>query len=218
MRVGDKALQTAKLDDDTAAVCVCHFGLADLSAFQKVFCSQPILLCQSLVERDNEVSLTARVASSGSEAESQAVQVLVDNTEPVASVDIERFDTIDGDTTVPVTIDEANVSEVRLLADGDEIATATEAVDELDWDTTTVESRSYYLTLEVTDVAGHVVESEPVPVVVVNNGRVLSGGELEYIPSAWVSIPDPFDPLAEFHTRISADMDVAGGYDPTTLP
>jgi hypothetical protein len=167
----------------------------------------------STTVEDGPVELLARVQGETEEVtdESETVAVVVDNTAPEASIGLERMSVLEGQATVPVSITEENVTQIRLLdGDDNELAVATEGVDELSWDTTAVESKVYRLHLVVTDAVGNEVESDEVPVVVVNNGYAFDDDEIDYDPSGWVIIPDPFDETVEIDIRQYPAMDIPG--------
>lgn len=159
---------------------------------------------------EGEVELMARVVGTDdSEHLIAPVAVVVDNTAPVASIDEDRMAILLDEVEVAVTIDEANVETVRLLSDhAGEVAMAEETVSSLTWDTTAVESRVHWVTLEVTDVAGNVFETDEIPLLIGNNGYLFEQGELQYNPSAWLSIPAPYDSTLELDRRIVADQGV----------
>jgi hypothetical protein len=160
---------------------------------------------------DGAAELLARVEGETEEVtdESEMVAVVVDNTAPTASIGLERMEVLEGQATVPVAITEEHIAQVRLLdRDDNELATATEGLEEFSWDTTTVESKVHWLRLEVTDAIGNLTESDEVPVVVVNNGYAFDDDEVDYDPSGWVFVPDPFDATVEIDLRMYPQMDL----------
>lgn len=160
---------------------------------------------------DGAAELSARAFAEDTEGLSEAIDVLIDNVAPIAAIDLEPMEILDGEATISITVDEANIDTIRLLSSHDgELVALTESADSIEWDTTTVESRVHALSLEVVDIAGNTTATDEIPIIVGNNGRLLDQPELEYSPSAWVMIPDPFDPEAEIHTRVIAEQDVAG--------
>jgi hypothetical protein len=157
---------------------------------------------------DGPVSLRARVVGDGSEEESDPINVVVDNTAPQASLDLERLSVIEGSFGVPVTIEETNVSEARLMIGDSTVASVTTDVAEIVWDTTNTRSGLHSIRLVVVDAAGRVAETEPLPVIVANNGYRLADDEVGYDPGEWVVTGE--------HTRITAAMNVPGT-DPSNI-
>ncbi len=151
---------------------------------------------------DGEVSLVVRVEGDGSEFESEPISLFVDNTPPSASLDIDRLSVLQGDATVPVTIDEPNMISARLLSGDVELASISEPAGEIAWDTTSVQSMVHWIRLVVEDVAGRTAETDEIPVIVANNGLHLSYDDREYTysPGPQVSATD--------HTRVAASMGI----------
>jgi len=152
---------------------------------------------------DGSAELTAHAVADGSDHTSEAVAVIVDNTAPVVSLDVDRFAMLEGTVELPVTLEEANVASFRLFSEHGDLMTAEDLSDSISWDTTGADSRAHRLSLEVTDAAGHTATTEAIPVVVINGGEEI---DVVYDPSSWIIIPEPFDPTAEVHTRSTALM------------
>jgi hypothetical protein len=166
---------------------------------------------------DGVVELGARASSEDGEGVAEPISVFIDNTAPVVSLDVVAMEIFEGDVEISVSIEEANISSVCLLSDHEgEITSVTEEVETLSWDTLNSESRLHRISLEVSDVAGNVTTTDEIPVIVGNNGLLLDQGELQYSPSAWVSIPDPFDSAAEIHSIVAASQTAAGA-DPEAI-
>lgn len=152
---------------------------------------------------DGAVTLVARATGAGgTEATSGGVEVVVDNTAPVASFGPEfpRISVISGEASVPVTVEEDNVESIVLMSGDVELARVAEVAAALSVDTTAVEDGLHHLALVVTDVVGRTAEVTDFPVVVVNNGehRAVTYDPYQqlYIPTDWASV--------EHHTRGSA--------------
>lgn len=176
---------------------------------------------------DGTVEFVAHVvgdADEGIEDTSDPVEVTVENTEvivddidPVISLDVDRMSILVGEAGLAVSIDEENVVSVRLLDDEEDevLVEASEESDELTWDTTAVESKVYWIRLEVEDIGENVAETEAIPVVVANNGYVVEQDQLMY-DSVWVIVPEPLDPTLDIHVKVAAPLDVIGS-EPDTI-
>ncbi|MFZ5785668.1 MAG: hypothetical protein ACOY3Y_04425 [Acidobacteriota bacterium] len=153
---------------------------------------------------DGAATVTARASTSAGRAtDGEPVSVVVDNTAPVASLDLARLSVLQGTVEVPISVDEANLTGLRLLSGDDELLSASEATSSVSWDTTAGEVGVHRVSLEVTDAAGHVTSTDPIPVVVANGGEEI---DIEYSPSGWIIIPADFDGTQDTHTRVVAPM------------
>ncbi len=165
---------------------------------------------------DGEIELTARVVSEDPdvEAESETVTVIVDNTAPTAELTFEHRQILEGQVDVPATINEENIAELTLLGPDGELVSSTDGSSELSWDTTNVEAGFHMVRLQVVDKLGRSAETDEIEVIVTNNAYILDQSELSYNPR--IMIPDPFDPEADLHRRIAADLDL-DGTDPENI-
>ncbi len=152
---------------------------------------------------DGAVAIAARATGeAGTGADSPPVDVVVDNTAPVAAFgpDFPRISVISGEASVPVTVEEDNVESVVLSSGDVELARVTASAGALTVDTTALEDGVHRLSLVVTDVVGRAAEVTDFPVVVVNNGehRTVTYDPYQqlYIPTDWTTV--------EYHTRGSA--------------
>ena len=155
---------------------------------------------------DGEYELTVRVEDAdGNTATSEASTVVQDSADPQITTTLGRLSVLKGTVDVPVEITEANVASVKLF-DAEaktELASATEAVEVLSWDTTASEDGVVWIYLQITDAAGKTAATDGLPVVVVNNGEEAT---VQYIPLAEVYIPPNYaDPGVESHTRVMTD-------------
>ncbi len=157
---------------------------------------------------DGAVEITVRVEGSGSEHEGEPLDVVIDNTAPEASLDIERMSMLEGQVDVPVTVTEENIAAARLMSGDTELASVTELDGDFPWDTTTATSGFHSLSLVVEDVAGRSVETSEVLILVVNNAHHLTADEFAYDPGAWAS--------PSGHTRVQAPMAITG-LDPENI-
>lgn len=165
------------------------------------------------VSSDKTWKLEARVIGvAGGEMTSAPINVIYDSTPPEVSFTLDPMSLLEGEATLPVTIDDNNVVKARLLRhlacepDGtcddqlEELATADTTVSEFMFSTTAADDGVFWLQVEVTDVAGHTGLSPVVPFVVVNNGELV---ETTFDPAAEVNVPANYASV-EYHTRITA--------------
>lgn len=153
---------------------------------------------------DGSVELIVRVESSDSEHQDEPFAIVVDNTAPVASLDVEHLSILEGQVDVPVTVEEENIAVARLMSGDTEVASVTSLDGDFPWDTTTATSGLHTIRLVVEDAAGRTVETNEELVVLINNGRHLDEdeNEINYDPGPWV--------FAAEHTRLEAPMGIPG--------
>ena len=151
---------------------------------------------------DGNVELTIRVEGPDSEHQGEPFDVIVDNTAPTASLDIEHLAVLEGQVDVPVTVEEENIAAVRLMIGDTEVASVTTLDGDFPWDTTTTASGLHSIRLVVEDAAGRTVETSEEQVILINNGYHLTDEDLNYDPGPWV--------VAAEHTRIEAFMGISG--------
>ena len=150
---------------------------------------------------EGRYELKAQVAGAGGQEMTSAagVPIVVDLTAPKVVIDLPRFSVVSGDVTVPLLIDEPNVTSVRLLDEDDaELAAGGAGTTDFVWSTTAEDDGLRWLRAEVRDAAGNVTTCEPWPVAVVNNGEEVP---VEYIPTAEVYVPANYM-STEYHTRV----------------
>ena len=152
---------------------------------------------------DGAVSLVAHAIGDGAEADSGAVEVTIDNTAPIADFGIERLTVAQGEITVPLSIEEANLQTIRVANQFGDLFASEDSADSFSWDTTTSGDGVYYLHLEVVDTAGNTGQITDFPVVVANNGAEM---DVTYAPDATVSVPADYA-TTEYHTRTTATME-----------
>ena len=153
---------------------------------------------------DGAVALVAHAYNaSGTEADSAPVELVVDNTAPIISFGVERLTLVEGEATVPLSIDEANLSTIRVSDQFGVLFSATESAESFTWDTTTINDGVYWLHLEVTDVAGATSQIVGHPLVVANHGQEVA---VVYAPDATASVPTDYA-TTEYHTRATAAME-----------
>lgn len=97
-------------------------------------------------------------------------EVPPDETAPVVSLDVERFDLLEGQAEIPVTVVEEHLATVKLFAG--ETLLLESATLPLTWDTTAVEDDLYRISVVAVDEAGNEGRSEEVPVIVANHGKL----------------------------------------------
>jgi len=160
-----------------------------------------VLEWDSAAGADGSVVLSARAYDAQEvEALAEPVTVVVDNTDPVVAMGVDRFALIRGNGPVALDIDEPHLATVRVVSDlvGEVYdGPADAAAPEFTWDTTTAEDRIHRLSVTATDSLGHTATLTDFPVIVANHGEEY---EVEYDPGARVFVPVNYA-TAEYDTR-----------------
>jgi len=151
---------------------------------------------------DGSITLEALVeAEDGRQAQSDPIQLQVDNTAPVASFGSEwaRLEVLSGTATISLSIQESNLESLRITSAGQELLETSEALDEFAWDTAGAPDGIHSLKMELTDRVGHSIEVDGPTVVVVNQGQEAA---VTYSPGAELTIPENWQNV-EHHVRTS---------------
>jgi len=136
---------------------------------------------------DGDRAIRARAKYDGGTADSAAVNMVVDNTAPVAVLKVERLSLLSGTARIPVEVTEAHPGTVQLVEGENVHAEHCESdAAELSWTTTDCADGLHRPRLRVIDAAGNETTTDEVPVVVANRA---TEARITYSPAATVSVP-----------------------------